>query len=127
MKKLLVTGAALVSAALITLGATGGPASATTVHGCASQYLCAYESANYSSSPGPVKDNNADLRSYPKFRYMQSIYNNGTSCTAYLWSQPNYQGIVHSLSRGQGYPNLTNIPEFSSTGVESNAWCNSRP
>lgn len=127
MKNVLLTAAALVSTSLVTVGAAGGPASAATFHGCAAQYLCAYQSVKYSSTAGPVKDNNADLTSYPKFRYMESIYNNGTSCTAYLWSQPNYQGVMHTLSRGQGYPNLNNIPQFATTGVESNSWCNPRP
>lgn len=115
-----------VAAAVVVSGAVvAAPANATTKYGCKDTYLCAYRGSNYqdSTGPGPVADNNQDLTMYPKFRYMQSIFNNGTQCTAYLFSQTYYQGYKHTLSRGEGYPNLNNIPEFRTTGVQSNRWC----
>ncbi|MFC5721030.1 peptidase inhibitor family I36 protein [Streptomyces gamaensis] len=90
---------------------------------CPRQYLCAYPQNNYGGGAGPVKDNNTDLRKYPKFRHVQSLFNNGTRCGVYLFSQPNYGGVKHSLARGDGYPNLNNIPEYRTTGVQSNRWC----
>lgn len=117
-----VLAAAALAAALVAAGAMASPADAAPSD-CASQYLCAYPAVNYHGGAGPVKDNNSNLTQYSKFRNMESIFNHGASCTAYLWSKPNYFGVLHTLSRGDGYPNLNNIPEFITTGVESNHWC----
>ncbi|MFH9983869.1 MULTISPECIES: peptidase inhibitor family I36 protein [unclassified Streptomyces] len=125
MKMRVLLAAAGLVASLATAGVAATPAAAAPSD-CASQYLCAYPQAYYQGGAGPVKDNNADLRQYSKFRYVQSIFNNGASCTAYLWSKPNYQGVMHTLSRGQGYPTLDNIPEYRTTGIQSNHWCTSR-
>ncbi|MFD5391132.1 peptidase inhibitor family I36 protein [Streptomyces sp. NPDC127074] len=108
-------------ASLATVGGAVGQAQAAPSD-CARKYLCAYPQTNYRGGAGPVQDSNPDLRQYPKFRHVQSIFNNGASCTALLWSKPGYGGVRHTLSRGDGYPNLDHIPEYRTTGIQSNSW-----
>lgn len=115
-----------VAAAVAVTGAMAvAPAQASTKYGCRDTYLCAYRGSNYqdSTGPGPVADNNPDLTGFTKFRHLQSIFNNGSQCTAYLYGARNWHGTMHTLSRGEGYPNLDHIPEYRSTGVQSNYWC----
>ncbi|MBL1113006.1 peptidase inhibitor family I36 protein [Streptomyces sp. 110] len=123
MRMRVLLAAAGLMASLATVGGAVGQAEAAPSD-CASKYLCAYPQTNYRGGAGPVKDDNSDLRQYSKFRHVQSIFNNGERCTAYLWSQPGYSGVMHTLSRGDGYPNLDHIPEYRTTGIQSNHWCN---
>ncbi|MBB4895507.1 hypothetical protein FHS39_004585 [Streptomyces olivoverticillatus] len=104
----------------IGVGVSVAPAHAD---GCPSTYLCAFGSENYGGSPAKVQQNNKDLTGYWKFRYVKSLWNSGKQCTAYLYGGRNYSGVKHTLSVNEGYPNLNAIPEYRSTGVQSNRWC----
>lgn len=63
---------------------------------------------------------------------ISSIRNDGTECTIWFWTDANYQGRSHSLSRGDEVPDFAlapptgySDPSFNDS-ISSNHWCTAK-
>jgi hypothetical protein len=130
LRRLAVTIGALVLATMGMVAITSAPASALPA-GCSASYLCIYPDPNYSGGFGHFSGSNPDWRQFSTStsncgngtwdNCISAAYNDGTSCTAHLWSSYSYTGSKLNISRGSGYPNLANVG-FDDT-TSSNNWC----
>lgn len=112
-------GTALAAGALL---ATAAPANAAW-DACPKGSLCAYLGINGNGgTPGKVAGNNTNLTQYNKFRNADSIWNNGTSCNARVYSGQNYTGSYWTLNRGAAVYDLNKLGALRN-GVHSNKWC----
>lgn len=119
--------------AAATMGFAAAPASAAPA-GCPSSYFCFYADPDYSGGMGKVQGNNTHFSSFHTSTHncgngnwndcVSSVFNNGTSCTVFLWSDADYQGKVLPLVRNQGYRNLK-TQAFDDV-LSSNHWCTQR-
>lgn len=108
-------------ALLAILGAlvTAGPAEASWSQ-CPSGALCAYVYQYGGGTPGPVWDNNRDLRQYHKFRNAESLYNNGNYCHVRIYYGVGHTGPNYVLHRGYTNPTLRGTVWWHH--VHSNKW-----
>jgi Peptidase inhibitor family I36 len=109
---------------------TAGPASAAPA-GCTATFLCLYPDPGYSGGFGHVAGNNSNFNRLPTSTHncgngtwndcISSAFNDGTSCTVWLWSAAGYSGRKLSIARGTGYRNLSTV-NFDDV-TSSNHWC----
>jgi len=109
---------------------TSSPASAVPA-GCTATYLCIYPDPGYSGGFGHFSGSNPDWRLFSTSTHncgngnwdncISAAFNDGTSCSAHLWSSYNYSGSELTISRGNGFSNLAN-QGFDDT-TSSNSWC----
>lgn len=92
------------------------------VAGCPAGAFCGYMCINWACDAGPVYNDNTNLLVYPKFRYAESVYNQGNNCNVAMWSGVNFTGTRSAnIPRYYGYTNLNGSPWYHS--VASNDWC----
>ncbi|GIG87990.1 peptidase inhibitor family I36 protein [Plantactinospora endophytica] len=117
-KRILATlgATAMLSTALV--GITAAPASADP---CPSGAACAYTNENWVGTAGPVYGDNNNLRQYATWNGAESIYNNGNSCTVYIYSALNRGGARYPLARGTGWRTLSGSSLWHHAW--SNKWC----
>jgi hypothetical protein len=108
--------------------AVGAPALATGLSSCPSSYLCFWNVQNYDGAMGKFSGDNADWSIFKTSNCSsgswsncaESAYNHGTNCTVYLFDYTSYQGLYHSLARGDRTPNM--FGDYLNK-VSSNRWC----
>jgi Peptidase inhibitor family I36 len=122
-----------VAMALGFVAMSAGSANAAPV-GCPSTYFCFYADPDFSGGMGKVAGNNTHFSAFPTSTHncgngnwndcVSSAFNNGRSCTVFLWSDANYAGRLLAIGRGTGYTNLRSV-NFDDI-LSSNHWCTSR-
>ncbi|WDZ87834.1 peptidase inhibitor family I36 protein [Micromonospora cathayae] len=103
----------------------------------AAGYACFWVGGGFTGTRGRVAGNN------PNYRYLSnssgctkapgtwndcisSIRNDGTQCTVYFWTDADYHGRYHSLSRGDQVGNFSGAPYYDAAfndAISSNHWC----
>lgn len=118
MRKTMV--AAAMAAAV--LGGTGvATAPAASAASCPSGATCAYTGTNFTGSQGPVYGNNTDDAQYSTWANAESISNNGTQCTDWIYYGKNYGNPNFSLAVGYVVSNLSG--SWGWHHLYSNHWC----
>ena len=112
------------SLAAVVLGVGGAVAVAQPAHAgwddCPAGALCAWLGPNGTGgTPGKVYGNNNDLSIYTKFRYAESVANNGQRCDVNIYTGRSRTGNVQLLRRGYVW-NLAGTPFYHH--VYSNYW-----
>jgi len=126
---------ALTAAAMGTLGISA-PAMASTHHapsvrpgisrgwpyGCPSGATCSYDETNFGGTAGWVKGNNTNDKQYHTWAYAESILNNGTQCTDWIYYNENYGNPNFTIPLGYQNQNLSG--SWGWHHLYSNHWCN---
>ena len=134
LRRLAVMAGALVLAGFGMVIVGVAPAGALPA-GCTATYLCIYPDPGYSGGFGHFSGDNTNWNNFSTSTNncgngtwndcISSAFNDGTSCTVWLWTDANYQGSTHSIARGTGYSRLADVG--LNDNVSSNHWCTSRP
>jgi Peptidase inhibitor family I36 len=91
-------------------------------NGCPSGATCSYDLPNTTGTPGPVYGNNTNDRQYHLWAYAESIVNEGTQCTDWIYYNENYGNPNFALYLGYWVPNLSGT--WGWHHLWSNHWCN---
>jgi hypothetical protein len=124
----LISAFALAGLGFLAVDATNASAAPA---GCSATYLCIYPDPGYSGGFGEFSGNNTNWNDYTTSKNncgngtwndcVSAAYNDGTSCTVWLWTNAGYTGRSLSIARGTGYSNLASV-NFDDT-TSSNHWC----
>ncbi|WP_369404422.1 peptidase inhibitor family I36 protein [Streptomyces albus] len=95
--------------------------------GCTSTNVCFWDGYNYSDGPGKLSGWNSNWSVFKTSRCSDgdwencasSVYNNGTSCSAVLWTGRSYSGSRLTLGRGSGQ---TRLSSTMNNAISSNSW-----
>jgi hypothetical protein len=96
--------------------------------GCSSGNVCFWNGENYTGAgPGQLSGRNSDWSVFRQSacpngtwdNCASSVYNNGVSCKAVLWTGKGYTGGFFSLSRGSGE---TQLASSHNNAFSSNSW-----
>lgn len=95
--------------------------------GCTATNVCFWNGTNYSDGPGRLSGSNSNWTAFshsscPTGTWndcASSVYNNGTSCSANLWTTANYGGSRLTLGIGSGQ---TALSSTMNNAISSNNW-----
>ncbi|WP_173019503.1 peptidase inhibitor family I36 protein [Streptomyces alkaliphilus] len=96
--------------------------------GCSATNVCFWSGTNYSGAgPGQLSGANPNWAVFSNSscpggnweNCASSVYNNGTSCSAVLWTSRNYSGARLTLARGSGQ---TRLSSTMNNAISSNSW-----
>lgn len=125
LRKLLIT-AAMVTALPMGFLAHAATASAATVvagsDACPTGATCAYTNINFTGTMGPVFGNNTNDRQYATWSGAESVSNNGTQCTDWVWTNEGYTGTSLEIPIHFVNSNLSGSVFWHH--LWSNHWCN---
>ncbi|WP_170323964.1 peptidase inhibitor family I36 protein [Cryptosporangium phraense] len=123
-----------------TLTSVTAAAPAAAPSGCSAGNLCFWNGTNFSDGPGELSGTNSNWQAFSHSTCTStsgasyktwndcasSLYNNGTSCDARVWTDSGYHGSSYTMSRGQRITNLaTFYPDAGDTfnnSISSNDW-----
>jgi Peptidase inhibitor family I36 len=125
---------AITAAAMATIGFTA-PAMAATHHapvahpgisrgwpyGCPSTATCSYDETNFGGTAGWVKGDNQNDKQYHTWADAESILNNGTQCTDWIYYNENYGKPFFEIPIGYQVSNLSGT--WGWHHLYSNHWC----
>lgn len=135
--KLMIAGAASTALAASALAFAAPGAAQAASHGtavrphitaarvaavCPSGATCSYTGTNYTGQAGPVYGNNTNDYQYYTWSHAESVANNGTQCTDWLYQNENYGGYDFYLYIGYEAGTLSGTVYWHH--LESNHWCN---
>lgn len=113
--------AAAAPAANAAVGSAASPvAAAVNAHGCPAGDLCVYDGLNYTGSFYGIFGYSTNDTGIYDFTHAESVFNNGTSCTAIYWTGTDFTGTPRALARGTGLASLQYTDAWHH--IYSNSW-----
>jgi hypothetical protein len=118
--------AGLVAASLTTSLLSAGAALAPSAFACGSGATCGYTAANFTGTEGDIYQDNSNLEQYYVWAHVDSVSNNGTQCTDFMyyglsWGKPYFTLYIHYV-----FGNLQTDDPTYYHHIFSNSWCNPR-
>jgi hypothetical protein len=95
---------------------------ATAPVNCQSGALCGFTGSYFSGSYGNLHANNTNLLFSP-WTGVDSVYNDGNSCSVTIYTDTNYQGSYVTIPLGYQYGDLQNDAPSFYHHIYSNSWC----
>lgn len=120
--RLTAVGAAMAAMVMVGFGLAPAAQASAWPHGCPSGATCAYPGTNFTGGAGPVYGNNTNDKQYSKWANVESVLNNGTQCTDWVWQNEGYKG--NNIEIPIGYQNQNLSGTWAWHHLYSNHWCN---